>query len=93
MKKGIHPPMYDNAVTTCTTCGAKYAIPSTVKQQSVEVCRLCHPVYTGKRELERKGGRIERFRKRVEAGKHIIAKHAGVKSATRAKSAGTKRKR
>jgi len=42
------------------------AIPSTVKEQTVETCSSCHPVYTGKQQQERKGGRIERFRKRAE---------------------------
>jgi large subunit ribosomal protein L31 len=44
-------------------------IPSTIKEQSVEVCRMCHPIYTGKKQTEAKGGRVERFRKRMAAGK------------------------
>ena len=44
-------------------------IPSIEKEQTVEVCRLCHPVYTGKKQQERKGGRIERFRQRMAKGK------------------------
>lgn len=69
MKTGIHPQMFKDAKTTCSTCGAVYLIPSTVKEQTVEICRACHPVYTGKQQTERKGGRIERFRKRMAAGK------------------------
>lgn len=69
MKKGIHPPMYDKAKTLCTSCGATFLIPSTVKGQHVEVCRMCHPVYTGKKQLERRGGRIERFRTRASKAK------------------------
>ncbi len=68
MKKEIHPVMYADAKTTCTTCGAVFAIPSTVKEQTVEVCRMCHPVYTGKETKTRTGGRIDRFRKRMAAG-------------------------
>jgi ribosomal protein L31 len=47
MKKGIHPQMHLDAVTTCVSCNAVYKIPSTVKTQQVEVCSNCHPVYTG----------------------------------------------
>lgn len=69
MKKGIHPDMHATAKTTCSTCGAVFAIPSTVQEQTVEVCRMCHPVYTGKETKTRTGGRIDRFRKRMAAGK------------------------
>lgn len=69
MKTGIHPEVFAKAVTTCSTCGAAFPIPTTVQSQQVEICRMCHPVYTGKQAAERKGGRIERFRKRMAAGK------------------------
>ena len=69
MKAGIHPEMYKKAKITCTTCGAVFEIPSTVEEQKVEVCRMCHPVYTGKKQKEMKGGRVERFRKRMAASK------------------------
>lgn len=63
MKAAIHPQMFADAKTTCATCKAVYLIPSTVKEQSVEVCRACHPIYTGKKQTEARGGRVERFRK------------------------------
>lgn len=44
-------------------------IPSTVKEQTVETCRMCHPIYTGKKVTERRGGRIDRFKKRLEGKK------------------------
>jgi len=69
MKKGIHPEVHKDAKATCTSCNAVFLIPSTVKEISVENCRLCHPVYTGKKQGEARGGRIERFRKRMAAGK------------------------
>lgn len=69
MKKGIHPTLFKDAKTTCTMCGSVYAIPTTVKAQTVEVCRNCHPVYTGKKVTERRGGRIDRFKRRAEAAK------------------------
>jgi len=69
MKKGIHPQVFPDAKTTCSSCGAVFKIPTTVKEQTVEICRMCHPVYTGKKQAEVRGGRIERFRKRMAAGK------------------------
>ena len=69
MKPDIHPQMFQDAKMTCTMCGVVYQIPSTIKEQSVEVCRSCHPVYTGKAQKEARGGRVERFRKRMSAGK------------------------
>ncbi|HLD63662.1 MAG TPA: 50S ribosomal protein L31 [Candidatus Peribacteraceae bacterium] len=69
MKDKIHPQMHAKAKITCTTCGSVYLIPSTSPEMRVEVCRLCHPVYTGKKQAELKGGRVERFRKRQAAGK------------------------
>ncbi|MDD4628617.1 MAG: 50S ribosomal protein L31 [Candidatus Peribacteraceae bacterium] len=69
MKKGIHPEVFKDATTTCTNCNAVYLIPSTVKEFHVETCRNCHPVYTGKKQTDVKGSRIERFRKRMAAGK------------------------
>ncbi|MBI3619456.1 50S ribosomal protein L31 [Candidatus Peregrinibacteria bacterium] len=69
MKPAIHPTMYGDAKTTCVSCNAVYLIPSTVKKQTVEVCRACHPIYTGKAQKDLKGGRVDRFRKRMAAGK------------------------
>ena len=57
--------MHQDSKTTCSTCGAVFEIPSTTKEQTVETCRLCHPVYTGKKQTEVKGGRIDRFRQRM----------------------------
>lgn len=67
MKTGIHPNMHQKAKQTCLSCNAVFEIPSTVEDQTVESCRHCHPVYTGKEQKEAKGGRIERFRKRMAA--------------------------
>lgn len=65
MKAAIHPQVFEDAKTTCQGCGAVFLIPSTVKEQTVEVCRMCHPVYTGKKVTDIRGGRIDRFRKRL----------------------------
>jgi large subunit ribosomal protein L31 len=69
MKDAIHPTLHQKAKTTCTTCGTVFLIPSTIEEQTVETCRMCHPIYTGKKQTDRRGGRIDRFRKRAEAAK------------------------
>jgi len=69
MKDGIHPETHKKAKTTCTTCNSVFEIPSTAEEQKVESCRNCHPVFTGKKRKEMKGGRVERFRKRMAASK------------------------
>ncbi len=69
MKTGIHPTLHLKAKTTCVTCKMVYLIPSTVEEQTVETCRNCHPIYTGKQQTEARGGRVERFRKMQAAHK------------------------
>ena len=69
MKKGIHPQMHADAVTTCVSCTAVYKIPSTVKTQQVEICAACHPVYTGEYRGLMASGRVDRFKKVAEASK------------------------
>ena len=69
MKSDTHPAVHASAKTTCTTCNTVFEIPSTSEEIKVETCRNCHPVYTGKKQKEMKGGRVERFRKRMAASK------------------------
>lgn len=69
MKTSIHPEMFANAKTTCSHCKSVFMIPSTIQEQSVENCRNCHSVYTGKQAEAARGGRVERFRKIQAAAK------------------------
>jgi large subunit ribosomal protein L31 len=69
MKSDIHPQVFSEAKITCSSCNAVFEIPSTVAEETVESCRFCHSVYTGKQQKELKGGRVERFRKRMAASK------------------------
>lgn len=69
MKSGIHPEMHKEGKTTCSTCGTIFMIPSTVKEQIVETCRNCHPIYTGKQQKDLRGGRVDRFKSRMEKTK------------------------
>lgn len=97
MKKGIHPPVFPDAVTTCVSCGTVYKIPTTVKTQQVEVCGHCHPVYTGEYRGIIASGRVDRFRKVTEAAKKkqaeikVIEEKRKTKPVAKKKQAKTKK--
>lgn len=69
MKTGIHPTVHQDAKITCSNCQAVYMIPGTVEDITVETCRNCHPVYTGKQQKDLRGGRVDRFKARLEKSK------------------------
>ena len=64
MKKDIHP-QYEEATVHCS-CGNTFTTRSTKKDLHVELCSQCHPFYTGKQKLVDSGGRVDRFKKRLE---------------------------
>ena len=64
MKKDIHP-QYEEAIVHCS-CGNTFTTRSTKKELHVELCSQCHPFYTGKQKLVDSGGRVDRFKKRLE---------------------------
>lgn len=67
-KENIHP-AYGEVEITCA-CGNKIKTRSTVLKDSVvEICSNCHPFYTGKQKIVDTGGRVERFKKRLNAFK------------------------
>ncbi len=65
MKADIHPDYVDTTVTC--SCGRTFQTRSVRESLSVELCSECHPFFTGKQRLVDTGGRVERFRKRVDA--------------------------
>lgn len=69
MKQGIHPEYKD--VTIRCACGATAKTRSTKWDDNgelrVEVCSKCHPFYTGKQKFVDTGGRVDKFKKRLEA--------------------------
>ena len=67
MKEGIHP-KYGEAVVKCA-CGETFTTGSVKKEIKVEICSKCHPFFTGKQKLIDTGGRVDRFKKRVEKAK------------------------
>ena len=76
MKTDIHPKYFENAIITCA-CGASYTAGSTKEKLHVEVCRACHPFYTGAEKIIDTAGRVERFKARSAAAKAHLAAQAG----------------
>ena len=68
MKKDIHPKYYLDALATCV-CGASYVICAPSQKVSIEICSACHPFYTGNEKILDTAGRVDRFKKRAQAGK------------------------
>ena len=71
MKPGIHPEYKE--VTIRCACGATVVTRSTAGDTNgeirTEVCSKCHPFFTGKQKFVDAGGRVDKFKKRLEASK------------------------
>ena len=65
MKEGIHPIYYPNAKVKCA-CGNSWTTGSIKEELNVAICSNCHPFYTGQEKNLDTGGRIEKFKKRLE---------------------------
>ncbi len=64
MKEGIHP-KYAKATVRCA-CGETFETGSVKQSLVVDICSKCHPFYTGKQKLVDTGGRVDKFKKRME---------------------------
>ena len=65
MKQGIHP-NYEECVIKCA-CGESVVTKSTKGGEiRVEICSKCHPFFTGKQKFVDAGGRVDKFKKRLE---------------------------
>ena len=67
MKEGLHPEYKE--VTIKCACGETVVTRSTKGDMRVEICSKCHPFYTGKQKLVDAGGRVDKFKKRLEQAK------------------------
>ena len=67
MKEGIHPKYVD--ATVKGACGEVIQTKSTKGDFKVEICSKCHPFYTGKQKFVDSGGRVDKFKKRLEGKK------------------------
>ena len=66
MKTGIHP-KYEEVTVKCA-CGETVVTKSTVGgEMKVEICSKCHPFFTGKQKFVDAGGRVDKFKKRLES--------------------------
>ena len=66
MKEGIHPE-YKEVVIKCA-CGETVTTKSTKGEAiKVEVCSKCHPFFTGKQKFVDAGGKVDKFKKRLQA--------------------------
>ncbi len=69
MKAGIHPDYKE--VTIRCACGATAVTRSTKSDANgeirVEICSKCHPFFTGKQKFVDSGGRVDKFKRRLEA--------------------------
>jgi len=66
MKSGIHP-NYEECVIRCA-CGETVTTKSTKGSEiRVEICSKCHPFFTGKQKFVDVGGRVDKFKKRLES--------------------------
>ena len=69
MKADIHPNY--KIVTVQCACGETFQTGTTknVDVIKVDICSKCHPYFTGKQKLVDTGGRVDKFRKRLEGKK------------------------
>ncbi|MCH7759387.1 50S ribosomal protein L31, partial [Patescibacteria group bacterium] len=73
MKKDIHPVYNTKAHVKCA-CGNEFIIGSTLENIDIESCSACHPFYTGQERGAVRGGRVEKFKSRLEQKKDFKKK-------------------
>ena len=68
MKDGIHP-KYETCTIKCA-CGETVVTKSTNGgEMRVDICSKCHPFFTGKQKFVDAGGRVDKFKRRLENSK------------------------
>ncbi|MEN9852707.1 MAG: ribosomal protein large subunit ribosomal protein [Candidatus Parcubacteria bacterium] len=67
MKKDIHPQFHVEAEAKCSNCAAVFSVGSIKESITVEICRSCHPFYSGKEVVLDTAGRVDKFKKRAAA--------------------------
>jgi len=66
MQKKIHPK--NNIVKVKCDCGAEYEIETTLDDfKKVEICKACHPFFTGEGKTLDTAGRVDKFKKKWDA--------------------------
>ena len=74
MQASIHPT--ENLIKVICTCGNKFSIVSSIAKDKmhIEMCFKCHPAYTGKRKISKKGA-VEQFERKFKAYNKTISKN------------------
>jgi len=67
MKTAIQPE-YKEATIKCA-CGNEIKTRSTKGDMRVEICSKCHPFFTGKQKFVDAGGRVDKFKQRLNKAK------------------------
>ncbi len=67
MKTAIQPE-YKEATIKCA-CGNEVKTRSTKGDMRVEICSKCHPFFTGKQKFVDAGGRVDKFKQRLNKAK------------------------
>lgn len=67
MKENIHP-KYGRCIVRCA-CGETFETGAVTDTLNVDICSKCHPFYTGRQKLVDTGGRVDKFKKRMERSK------------------------
>ena len=72
MKKDIHPKFNVSAQAVCSNCSTSFTVGSIKETISVEICRSCHPFYSGKEVILDTAGRVDKFKKKMAATKTTV---------------------
>jgi large subunit ribosomal protein L31 len=64
MKQGIHPKSV-KSIVKCA-CGETFETTSIKPNLNVDICSKCHPFFTGRQKLVDSGGRVDKFKRRMD---------------------------
>lgn len=74
MAKSIKVTYYQNATATCSNCKSVYTLGLTTESLQLEICGFCHPFYSGKETYIDTGGRIQRFKDKLDSASIKVKK-------------------
>ncbi|MBU1032137.1 50S ribosomal protein L31 [Patescibacteria group bacterium] len=92
MKANIHPVWYPEAKVTCA-CGNAFITGSTLPEIRVEICHMCHPLFTGQQKFVDTLGQVDRFVKKAETSKVKQEERRKILQARASKVASAKKER
>jgi large subunit ribosomal protein L31 len=65
MQNNIHPTWHDDCQVTCS-CGNSFVTGSTQEEIEVEICKQCHPFFTGEMKFVDRQGRVDKFKQKMK---------------------------